>query len=552
MKLQPLLLFLSLAMISLVGCDPLDTKIDTMTTQENLDSDFARLQELGYAPYTYVRNGFWQLDGNISAAKSDEAEYTAARSSVQLFNEGSWNQYNNPDNVYGYNYEGIKAANFFLDYSMDYKNQLALNRDTFSDNGYRYRQDVMDIAWLRAEARVLKAYFYFELIKRYGDVPLVTTVLQLNDNADVPRASFENIVEYAVDEIEYALDSLQVDWKVAANDRDGRFTKGAALALKSRMLLYAASPLHNPTGDVEKWERAAAAAHEVIALNQYSLDNNYRTLFLESNSALSDEIIMSMRTGATNDMERANYPVGTPGGNSGITPSHNLVSAYEYKGTPDPDNPYANRDPRLLYSVVTNNSEWNGRTMEIYPGGTDDPAKNNTSRTGYYLKKFLIEDLYLVQDEKRLHNWVMFRYGEILLNYAEAMNEAYGPDADPEGYGMTARQAINMVRARNGVAMPPVEATGQSDMRLSIKHERRIELAFEDHRYWDLVRWRDGEALNQPLKGVRVTIDEDGAFTYTEFTVENRIFQTPKMYLYPIPHTEIVKSNSILTQNPEW
>lgn len=551
MKLRSLLLFLSLAIISFIGCDPLNTKIDTMTTQENLDSDFAKLRELGYAPYTYLRNGFWQLDGNISAARSDEAEYTAARSSVQLFNEGSWNQYNNPDDVYGYSYQGIKDANFFLDYSEDYKNQLALNRDTFSDNGYRYRQDVMDIAWLRAEARVLKAYFYFELMKRYGDVPLVETVLGLSGNADLPRESVEKIVDYAVDEIDAVLDDLQPNWKVAANDRDGRFTKGAALALKSRMLLYAASPLHNPSGDVDKWQRAAAAAHEVIALNQYSLDNNYRTLFLESNSALSGEIIMSMRAGATNDMEKANYPVGTPGGNSGVTPSHNLVSAYEYKGTPDPDNPYANRDPRLLYCVVTNNSEWNGRTMEIYPGGIDDPAKNNTSRTGYYLKKFLIEDLYLVQDEKRLHNWVMFRYGEILLNYAEAMNEAYGPDADPEGYGMTARQAINMVRARNGVAMPPVEATGQSDMRLKIKHERRIELAFEDHRYWDLARWKDGEVLNQPLKGVRVTKDED-AFNYTEFTVENRIFQAPKMYLYPIPHTEIVKSNNILMQNPEW
>lgn len=551
MKLRSLLLFLSLAIISFIGCDPLNTKIDTMTTQENLDSDFAKLRELGYAPYTYLRNGFWQLDGNISAARSDEAEYTAARSSVQLFNEGSWNQYNNPDDVYGYSYQGIKDANFFLDYSEDYKNQLALNRDTFSDNGYRYRQDVMDIAWLRAEARVLKAYFYFELMKRYGDVPLVETVLGLSGNADLLRESVEKIVDYAVDEIDAVLDDLQPNWKVAANDRDGRFTKGAALALKSRMLLYAASPLHNPSGDVDKWQRAAAAAHEVIALNQYSLDNNYRTLFLESNSALSGEIIMSMRAGATNDMEKANYPVGTPGGNSGVTPSHNLVSAYEYKGTPDPDNPYANRDPRLLYCVVTNNSEWNGRTMEIYPGGIDDPAKNNTSRTGYYLKKFLIEDLYLVQDEKRLHNWVMFRYGEILLNYAEAMNEAYGPDADPEGYGMTARQAINMVRARNGVAMPPVEATGQSDMRLKIKHERRIELAFEDHRYWDLARWKDGEVLNQPLKGVRVTKDED-AFNYTEFTVENRIFQAPKMYLYPIPHTEIVKSNNILMQNPEW
>lgn len=552
MKLQSLLLFLSLAIISFIGCDPLNTKIDTMTTQENLDSDYARLRELGYAPYTYLRNGFWQLDGNISAARSDEAEYTGARSSVQLFNEASWNQYNNPDDVYSQTYQGIKASNFFLDYSEDYKNQLALNRDTFSDNGYQYRQDVMDIAWLRAEARVLKAYFYFELMKRYGDVPLVTTVLGLKENADVPRESVEKIVDYAIGEIDDVLDDLQPNWKVAANDRDGRFTKGAALALKSRILLYAASPLHNPTGDDGKWKRAAAAAYEVIKLNQYSLDGNYRTLFLESNSAESIEIIMSIRTGATNDMEKANYPIGTPGGNSGVTPSQNLVSAYEYKGTVDPDDPYANRDPRLQYSVVTNNSFWNGRAMEIYPEGKDDPVNNNSSRTGYYLKKFLIDDLYLVQDEKRLHNWIMFRYAEILLNYAEAMNEAYGPDED-NGYGMTARQAVNTIRARNGVEMPPVEAAGQPEMKLKIKHERRIELAFEDHRYWDLIRWKDAETvLNQPLKGVRANKVGEDTFTYTEFTVENRSFQAPKMYLYPIPHTEMVKSNNILTQNPDW
>lgn len=533
------------------GCDTLDTKIDTLITQEQLDSDYSKLRDLGYAPYTFIRSGFSRIDGNIAAAMSDEAAYTQTASNVRLFNEGSWNQYNNPDNVYANSYKGIRAANFFLDYSVNYKQQLAQNRDTLSDGGYQYRLSVREIEWMRAEAHVLRAYFYFELIKRYGDVPLVKNVLSVEDDSDFSRTGVDEVVNYAVSEIDYALDSLQVDWKSADSERDGRFTKGAAMALKSRMLLYAASPLHNPANDVSKWERAASAAYDVVQLNQYTLSSNYRTLFLESNSATSGEIIMAYRIGASNGMERANYPIGTPGGNSGVTPSQNLVAAYEFKGAPDPNNPYANRDPRLGYSVVVNNSTWNGRTMEIYSGGKDDPNNANASRTGYYLKKFLLDNLFLTQDETRIRNWVMFRYAEILLNYAEAMNEAFGPDNN-NGYAMTAREAVNAVRRRAGVEMPAVIAADKDEMRERIKHERRIELAFEEHRFWDLLRWKDAELnLNRPLYGIRATKVGD-RFDYEEFTVQQRIFDASKMYLYPIPYSEIARSNGMLTQNPNW
>jgi hypothetical protein len=551
MKVKYLLKGLLFAGLLTASCDPLDTKIDTLITQSDLESDYNKIRDLGYSPYTYIRNGFYIIDNNITAAMSDEAEYTAPSSNVQLFNEGSWNKYNNPDNIYSYMYQGIRAANFFLEYSTDYKNQLAHNRDTLYDRGYQYNLDVKDVAWLRAEAHVLRAYFYFELMKRYGSVPIVTEVLSLDDDADLPRNNFDDVVGYAVSEIDAVLDDLQVNWKTEDSERDGRFTKGAALALKTRILLYAASPLYNESNSLSKWERAAAAAHEVILLNQYTLATDYRNLFIEDNSAINDEIIMSCRTGATNDMERANYPIGTPGGNSGITPSHNLVSAYEYTGTPDPEDPYANRDPRLSYSIVTNNSYWNGRTMQIYTNGQDDPGNSNTSRTGYYLKKFLMDNLYLTQNETRIHNWVMFRYAEVLLNYAEAMNEAYGPDND-NGYGLSARGAINAVRARQGVGMPAVVASTKEEMRGKIKHERRIELAFEDHRYGDLRRWKEGDVLSQPLRGIRATPVANDKFTYTEFTVENRVFESPKMYFYPIPQDEINKSNGILTQNPEW
>lgn len=534
-----------------IGCDPLDTKEDTMLTPENLESDYNKLQSLGYAAYTSITSGFYVIDSNIGAAMSDEAANTKNTSSVKLFNEGTWNQYNNPDNVYSKCYEGIRAANFFLDYSINYKEQLAHNRDTLSDNGLAYRRSVKNIEWMRAEAHVLRAYYYFELIKRYGGVPLVKEVIDPKDNTILPRTDFDVIADYAVSEIDMVADELQADWNVADKARDGRFTKGAAMALKSRILLYAASPLNNPSDNVEKWKAAAQAAYDVINLNQYSLDANYRTMFLEANSVNSKEMIMVYRHGAVDYFEKANYPVGTPGGNSGVTPSQNLVDAYEYKGVPNPDNPYDNRDPRLGYSIVTNNSSWNGRTMEIFAGGKDDPQNANASRTGYYLKKFLIDNLNLIQEEKRIHNWVMFRYGEILLNYAEAMNEAYGPDND-NGYGISARQAINMIRNRTGVEMSSVIANDKDDMRDKIKHERRIELAFEGHRFWDLLRWKDaGIYMNAPLRGI--TINRSGnSFTYRDFIVEKRIFDESKMYRYPIPYAEVVKSDGILIQNPNW
>ncbi len=486
------------------------------------------------------------------ASITDDAEQTTSASKSQLFHDGSWDSFNNPVDVYKDMYEGIYYANYFLENSLNFREILSRNRDTLgNDNGLSYRRQVMNVRWLRAENRILRSYFYFELIKRYGDVPLVTKVLSQKDNTKIPRTPFNEVVNYIVSEIDYIKDSLQTNWANFDDALNGRITQGAALALKSRVLLYAASPLHNPNNDIEKWKAAAGAAYDVMRLNIYSLDANYRNLFLSDNTAKSKETIWALRTGEANDVEKRNYPIGTPGGNTGVTPSQNLVDAYEYKGTPDPANPYANRDPRLEFSIVTNNSNWNGRTIQAYAGGTDDPAKPNTSRTGYYLKKFLNDNLNLVQGQTQLRSWVYFRFAEILLNYAEAMNEAYGPD-NVGSYNITARQAVDMVRARANVQMPPVVAATADEMRDRIKHERRIELVFEGHRWWDLARWKDAEDyLNKPLRGVKVT-NNNGVFTYNYFNVENRVFVAPKMYLYPIPQSEILINEGAISQNPDW
>ena len=188
--------------------------------------------------------------------------------------------------------------------------------------------------------------------------------------------------------------------------------------------------------------------------------------------------------------------------------------------------------------------------MEIYTGGADNYNAKNASRTGYYLKKFLNDNLDLVQDEKRLRSWIVFRLAEIYLNYAEAMNEAYGPDVN-NGYALTAKEAINLVRGRMGVEMPAITTASKEEFREKVKHERRIELAFEEHRYWDLHRWKDAAiVLNEPLTGVQAT-KNGNHFSYQVKEVEKRTF-TQKMYYYPIPHSEINKSNGIVKQNPGW
>lgn len=543
------------------ACDDfLDTKGDIYLTPEMLETQYEQMFSLGYKAYTNVVNGFTMIDNNLFAAVSDEAQNVTPVSETQRFNEGSWSAYYNPDDYYSKAYEGIHDVNCYLENSVNYVKILALNRDTMNATGLtQYQTDVKNCNWLRNEAKALRAYYYFELMKRYGGVPLITRTYGLNEDANLPRESVDNIVKAIVKDIDEVKDELVVNWKsVGFSDMEGRITKGAALSIKARTLLYAASPLFNPDNNLEKWAAAAQACYDIIDMNEYKLHTSYASLFTTKITNTSKETIWAIRMGQTNAFERANYPIGTPGGATGICPSQNLVSAYEYKTDSDPDNPYEGLDPRFGFSIVYNNSQWNGRTIEIWAGGQDDPAKLKTSPTGYYLKKFLNENQNLVNDAKEIRSWIVFRYAETLLNYAEAMNEAYGPDNDPKGYGKTAREAVNEVRNRSGVRMPAVEVPigDIAAMRKAIKHERRIELAFEDHRYWDLKRWDDAkDVLNEPIRGVKVTRkveNEHPIFSYNEYEVSKRVFVAPKMNLYPIPQSEIVKSGNVLVQNLNW
>lgn len=424
---------------------------------------------------------------------------------------------------------------------------------------------------LIAELRFIRAFRYHDLIRNYGEVVLMgDKVAQLSDDFSDPalfdRRPIEEAMAYVTSELDAAAAGLPVTTFAAYGE--GRATKGAALALKARLLLYAASPLYtNGSNDTQKWAAAAAANKAVMDMGNYSLYNNYAETFTTSGS--NSEYIFARFYNLSAKhyaLEIAHGPNGY-GGWGGNVPLQNLVDDYEMAdGTPfswsNPTQaaaPYANRDPRFYATVLYNGAPYRNRNVETFrvtspsptnPGGLDSPQGNdnwNSSKSGYYLRKFMREDLPIINpwDVAGVQNWIYFRYGEILLNYAEAQNEAVGPDG-------TVYAAINQIRERAGMPDLPAGLT-QSDMRERIRHERRIELAFEEHRFYDVRRWMTADVVeNTPAYGMDIVKNTDGTFTYTRKTaLAGKAFQT-KHYWLPIPRTEIQASNNQLRQNPQY
>lgn len=279
----------------------------------------------------------------------------------------------------------IRLSALFLQNSENYETIILRDTSTASKLN-TYKTQCADLKALRAEARILNAYMYFELLKRFGGVPLIDKLYSLESHPDMERSSYDQVVMHIVGEIDDVLDNdeLEDDWYAYDQKQYGRFTQGAALALKSRILLYRASPQNNPSGDTERWKEAAQAAHDLIELSKYTLEGNYGNLFSGTTSHQSKEVILAYMTGANNTPETDNYPISTNGGKTGTCPSANLVDAYENAdGTPfdwnsltPGDDPYAGRDPRLQYSIVVNDSQWNGRTMQCYDGGADGQRRD--------------------------------------------------------------------------------------------------------------------------------------------------------------------------------
>ncbi|MDR1121820.1 MAG: RagB/SusD family nutrient uptake outer membrane protein [Dysgonamonadaceae bacterium] len=482
------------------------------------------------------------------------------------------------------NYSGIRRVNLFLEKIQLFpaSTQLPVER----------------IVRMKAEARLLRAYYYFELMKRWGGVPMLgDQVLDVNSDVHIPRSTIDEVSNYIISEISpdvtacpnSCFPDLHAAQSTASEDPTeiGHVNQGVALALLSRLKLYLASPLYNPSNNPDKWRDAANAADTLIKLGVYELYTgaDMTKLFaMNASDFPHKEMIMIKEMGSNSAIEQKNSPSGyTYGTASGAqstvrsegatSPSQNLVDAFlmidgrsifvDYdpeKGIDpsvnyNPQNPYTNRDPRLARTVFHHNQRWLKRMIEVYDGGQDRGAVKGAvyTQTGYYLRKFLGDNTSTESYTALYHHYQIFRYAEILLNYAEAVNE-YDPGNDAE-----ITKGLIALRKRAGIragadARYGLPATYTQDlMRRIIRNERRIELAFEDHRFWDIRRWKicdEGDAvMTKPVRGVRIT--RDGTrFTYDYVDVRNSRFAS-HMYWYPIPRSEM-QGNTNLVQNPGW
>lgn len=524
---------------------------DGSTTEGNITED----QVWGNDSYArgYLNNAYFTIpsgfdldgDGAMLASGSDEAVNSNGNSSVNIFNNGTWSPLRTIDNVYSNMYEGLRKVNLFL---VKVPTAVIIPQDGLSLEN--------DVKRLKGEAFFLRAMFHFELVKRYGAVTLATKVFDREEDLNLPRNTYQECVDQISKDCDSAaalLPTWAQSWSTANR---GRATKLAALAIKSRILLYAASPLYNTSNDLIKWQAAANVAKAIIDSNKQSLITPYTNIFNYGAAQYNNEVIFATQATNRNDIETNNAPISYDGAKGRTNPIQEFVDVFEMtNGKPitdvtsgyNPANPYNLRDPRLALTVNYNGRLFKSIPVETFVGGKDGLNKNvNATRTGYYMRKFLSEAVTWNQasNTNARRPWVVFRYAETLLNYAEALNEAQGPVADVYKY-------VNAVRQRTGIAMPALPAgLTQSQMRDRIRNERRVELCFEGHRFFDVRRWKLGDVyLNKPVTGMRIT-NTAGVLTFAPFEVEKRVF-TDKNYLFPFSQNDINRQSALI-QNPGY
>ena len=541
--------------VALVGCtDKMDYHEYTNYGKEYVFSDFGRTAAFVNNIYSYL--DYDPLGTTSLASACDEAEMALNYSNVLDYTNGNWTALN-PKSQWNY-YTPIRAANYFLENGLNLEfSDLILNQD--------YEAQMKRYGRYQYEVRLLRAYYYFLLVRAYGDVPFTTKVLTEAEANSLERTPASQVFDFIISECDAVAPQLPVDYSKLDNDaaggtnpEAGRVTRGAALALKARASLYCASKLFNDSENRDLYKRAATASLDVI---NYCGENNitlgkYTDLWGADNWKAS-EMIFVRRVGDTDDPERTNFPIGMENAKSGNCPTQTLVDAYEMKngGEPNQKDPYTGRDPRFAMTIAVNGDKWpntNPNPLEIYTGGRDAAPVPYATPTGYYVKKYVdgATDISAsTSSGGKRHSWITFRLGEFLLNYAEATFKYFGSaDIKDAELTMTAREAVNKVRKRTGVDMPDFpEGMSSSDFWSRYKNERMVELAFEGHRFWDVRRWKEGGFTS--IGRMLITKNSDDSFTYTR-SIKALVWDD-KMYFYPIPDSEIRK-NPNLKQNPGW
>lgn len=583
-------LFALIASATLTSCedafgDFLNKQPSNELTEEEVFSDWNLMVEFHYDTYNFLRHGASRIKDSWLDAATDLAETSYSTGGVRTtFNIG--NYYGSAGaaeltDTWEHYYRAIRKCNMIITRIENVPKEPSLS-DT------QYQQDKLNYA---SEARFLRAYFYWEMFLRYGPIPVVTEVLDPNGDLLSNYTTRPTVKEYVVDfvlkelkECEAGLMTYDDAWN---SSRAGRIGQPMARALYSRIMLYMASPRYSSESGIT-WQEAADAAKSFI--DDYG--SNF-SLFTASDAggnplgveAYTNALLRTAYSG--NNKEVIFYrndvvigwsaiqndtPVGE-GGNGGLCPSQNLVDMYDmadgsspfaqydetgapvYNGTTTPlinsasgysdATPWANRDPRLAATVLYHGAEWGNGTINVIRGQRDNPIGNtNATPTGYYVRKYIPETILSAEHSQTAYRlWTIIRYAEILLNYAEALNEAQGPSQDV--YDM-----LDLIRQRagisGGVASRSDLTSSKDNMRNFIHKERTVELVFEEHRAWDVRRWNVAvEALARPIYGVNVSADG----TITRKVAQNRIFDE-KMYFYPIPEGEVWKTG--IENNPGW
>lgn len=547
------ILLLSAGLLTTTSCDFMDCDESDNYTLQEIQGSYNRVKQFVTSIYGYLPSDFCNMHGAMLDAATDDAIHVYESSAIQRIVNGTWSANYTVDDKFAYYYNAIHDANYYL------TTLSGLTFDTW-ENGDDYQDWMQNYDNYQYQVRFLRAYFYFELVRRYQNVPLITKPLSQTEANQIEPSSAQEVLKFIINECTEIAPKLPIKSTSIAQAENGRATRAMAMALKSRAALYAASPLYNTNGDNAKWTEAAKASHDIIAsAGELGLGlDTYANLF-KSKNYNSKEVILCRPTGTSKTFEQANYPMGVTGGNTTTCSTENLASAFEMKDGRafdwnDPTmkaNPYKDRDPRFYLTIVHNGMLWPAKkAVDISEGGANGLSLTNATTTGYYMRKYVDNSISFEAGSTTTathHNWILFRYAEVLLNYAEAMIHVNGNcDYKDATYTMSAREALNAVRKRAGI--PEVAACSQDDFLTRVKHERRVEMAFEGQRFWDLRRWKNLDETKN-IYAVRIT-HHDGVLSYEKTLLSERSVSN-KLYFYPIANVELFK-NKKLVQNSGW
>lgn len=547
------ILLLSADLLTTTSCDFMDCDESDNYTLQEIQGSYNRVKQFVTSIYGYLPSDFCNTHGAMLDATTDDAIHVYESSAIQRIVNGTWSANYTVDDKFAYYYNAIHDANYYL------TTLSGLTFDTW-ENGDDYQDWMQNYDNYQYQVRFLRAYFYFELVRRYQNVPLITKPLSQTETNQIEPSSAQEVLKFIINECTEIAPKLPIKSTSIAQAENGRATRAMAMALKSRAALYAAGPLYSTNGDNAKWTEAAKASHDIIAsAGELGLGlDTYANLF-KSKNYNSKEVILCRPTGTSKTFEQANYPMGVTGGNTTTCPTENLASAFEMKDGRafdwnDPTmkaNQYKDRDPRFYLTIVHNGMLWPAKkAVDISEGGANGLPLTNATTTGYYLRKYVDNSISFEAGSTTAathHNWILFRYAEVLLNYAEAMIHVNGNcDYKDATYTMSAREALNAVRKRAGI--PEVAACSQDEFLMRVKHERRVEMAFEGQRFWDLRRWKNLDETKN-IYAVRIT-HHDGVLSYEKTLLSERSVSN-KLYFYPIANVELFK-NKKLVQNSGW